>query len=76
MQEEIAKQLVYSNVDFFAGGGYRWFMNRSDSIDYSDTLLNRGFLDTNSIDTNPEPKAAKLAYLLAPDGLQPVLGKR
>ena len=72
MQEEIAKQLVYSNVDFFAGGGYRWFMNRSDSIDYSDTLLNRGFfLDTNSIDTNPEPKAAKLAYLLAPDGLQP-----
>ena len=72
MQEEIAKQLVYSGVNFFAGGGYNWFINRSDSVDYTDTLKANGFfLDTNSILTVADSSFDKLAYLLAPDGLQP-----
>ena len=72
MQEEIAKQLVYSGVNFFAGGGYNWFINRSDSVDYTDTLKTNGFfLDTNSILTIADSSFDKWAYLLAPDGLQP-----
>ena len=72
MQEEIAKQLSYSEIDFFAGGGYKWFCNRSDSLNYADTLAANGFiLDTNSIDTQWEGGDKKPAYLLAPDGLIP-----
>ena len=50
-QEEIARQLVYSDVDFFAGGGFKWFLNRTDSVNYGDSLINNGFiLDTNSME--------------------------
>ncbi|MBL4586760.1 MAG: alkaline phosphatase [Flavobacteriales bacterium] len=72
MQEEIARQLVYSDVDFFAGGGYQWFLNRSDSINYADSLLAQGFiLDTTSINTPWNGGNKKPAYLLAADGLTP-----
>jgi len=72
MQEEIARQLVYSDVDFFAGGGHKWFFNRSDSINYADSLLANGFvLDTNSINTPWSGGDKKPAYLLAADGLTP-----
>ena len=72
MQEEIAKDLAYSEVDFIAGGGYSWFINRSDSINYFDTLMDQGFfIDTNSLFTLADNKQAKLAYLLAADGFQP-----
>ncbi len=72
MQEEIAKDLAYSEVDFIAGGGYSWFINRSDSINYFDTLMDQGFfIDTNSLFTLADNNQAKLAYLLAADGLQP-----
>ena len=72
MQQKIAKDLVYSDVDFFAGGGYSWFINRTDSVNYFDTLVHRGyFIDTNSVFTQADNNQSKLAYLLAPDGLQP-----
>lgn len=72
MQEEIARQLVYSDVDFFAGGGHQWFLNRSDSVNYADSLLAQGFvLDTNSINTPWNGGDKKPAYLLAADGLTP-----
>jgi len=70
-QEEIARQLVYSDVDFFAGGGFNWFLKRTDSINYGDTLLKNGFiLDTSSIRTKCDGGTSKSAYLLAPDGLR------
>tara|TARA_B110000438_G_scaffold221643_1_gene214920 strand:- start:710 stop:1852 length:1143 start_codon:yes stop_codon:yes gene_type:complete len=72
MQLEIAKDLVYSDVDFFAGGGYGWFINRPDSVNYFDSLVHKGFfVDTNSVFTQEDNNQAKLAYLLAPEGLQP-----
>lgn len=72
MQEDIAKDLVYSDVDYFAGGGYSWFTNRSDSVDYFDTLIHSGFfIDTNSLSTLPDNNQSKLGYLLAADGLKP-----
>lgn len=72
MQEEIAKDLAYSDVDFFAAGGYNWFINRTDSVNYLDTLINKGFfLDTNSVSTPADNNQTKLGYLIAADGLQP-----
>lgn len=72
MQEDIAKDLVYSDVDYFAGGGYSWFTNRSDSVNYFDTLIQDGFfIDTNSLFTLPDNNQSRLGYLLAPDGLKP-----
>jgi len=69
-QEEIARQLVYSDVDFVAGGGFSWFLNRTDSINYGDTLLKKGFvLDTNSIKSRHVKTDGKPVYLVAPDGL-------
>lgn len=68
-QEEIARQLVYSDVDFFAGGGFKWFLNRTDSVNYGDSLINNGFiLDTNSMEGSI-PEGKKPAYLFEPDGL-------
>lgn len=70
MQEEIARQLVYSDVDFFAGGGHKWFLNRMDSLNYWDSLIAQGFvLDTTSVQTEWTHGDKKPAYLLAPDGL-------
>jgi alkaline phosphatase len=72
MEEEIARQLVYSDVDFVAGGGYKWFINRTDSINYSDSLMAHGFvLDTNSINTPWTGGNKRPIYLLAADGLTP-----
>jgi alkaline phosphatase len=72
MQEEIAKQLSFSEVDFIAGGGYQWFCNRSDSLNYADTLAANGFLlDTNSIESPWNGGDKKPVYLTAPDGLTP-----
>ena len=69
-QEEIARQLVYSDVDFIAGGGFNWFLNRTDSINYGDSLLKNGFvLDTNSMKSKQVETTGKPVYLMAPDGL-------
>jgi alkaline phosphatase len=69
-QEEIARQLVYSDVDFIAGGGFNWFLNRTDSINYADSLLKNGFvLDTNSMKSKQVETTGKPVYLMAPDGL-------
>lgn len=71
MQQEIAKDLVYSDVDFIAGGGYNWFINRTDSLNYFDSLEQKGFfVDTNSVLTLPDNNQEKLAFLLSPDGMQ------
>ncbi len=72
MQEEIARHLVYSDVDFFAGGGHKWFFNRSDSLNYWDSLVVQGFWpDTSSLSSEWTGGEKKPAYLLAPDGLTP-----
>ena len=78
MQEEIAAQLAVSEVDFFAGGGWRFFANRADQVDYLDRLVAEGF----EVDTTQLPKPAtlkankKYGYLLAPDGMPRMLDGR
>ncbi|NRB48232.1 MAG: alkaline phosphatase [Saprospiraceae bacterium] len=68
--EEIARQLVYAPVNFFAGGGTKFFVERSEIVNYLDTLQQRGFqVNTAGLSSkrlNPEENHA---FLLAPDGM-------
>ena len=51
--EDIARYLVYSEVDYFAGGGSAFLGNRRDGINYIDTLRAKGF----NIDLPMEPES-------------------
>jgi len=76
MEEEIAAQLVGSEVDYFAGGGSMFFSNRTDSLNYLDSLTTRGFrVDTVQI-LSEEEYPLKYAYLLASGGMPKVLDGR
>ncbi len=59
MEEEIAQQLVESEVDFFAGGGTKYFNHRKDSVDLILKMKEKGFIingDVNSADIKPDQK--------------------
>ena len=53
MEEEIALQLIHSDIDFFAGSGIKFFNQRNDRINLFDTFPKYGFLvDTQSLKAN------------------------
>jgi len=71
--EEIALDLAQSDVDFFAGGGLRYFNSRSDNKNLLNDLKDKGFtIDTTALSEitkiNSYPKAA---YLLAKNHMPP-----
>ncbi len=70
-QDGIAMQLHNSPVDFFAGGGQKYFTGRSDGAKLYDSLKAAGFvLETSSLANvlNPDGKN-KYGFLLAEDGM-------
>lgn len=68
MHEEIAAQLVKSNVDFFAGGGKKFFNQRADGKDLFQFLVEENYhLDTLQL-SNPVLDRPN-AYVLAEDGI-------
>lgn len=71
MQEEIAGQLPYSSIDFFAGGGKDFFFRRKDSINYGNILSEEGFLlDTMGLKKPTDFSLKyKLGFLLADNGM-------
>lgn len=74
--EEISEDLVSSDVDFFAGGGIQFFTERSDGVNLFDQLLENGFeWDTTQLGSNLDADK-KYGYLLAPDGMPPMLEGR
>lgn len=71
MGEEIALQLSKSEVDFFAGGGLKYFTQRADGLNLYKEMLGKGFLMDSvslaykgAVDT-----AKKYGFLLAPNHL-------
>ncbi|MAP53421.1 MAG: alkaline phosphatase [Altibacter sp.] len=73
--EEIATFLPHSDVDFFAGGGLKFFSERSDGRDLISELEQQGFeLSTQSLPKQPSEK--KQAILLAEDALPTMLEGR
>lgn len=70
-QDSIAAQLPESGVDFFAGGGLKFFENRPDNLRLVQELENSGYvMDTSGLLPKAELDPAKqYGYLLAPKGL-------
>ena len=77
-QDEIAAQLLTSDVDFFAGGGTDFFVKRKDQANYYDSLVQYGFVvDTTELAMAGAPSLdQRYGYLLAPDGMPRMLDGR
>ena len=71
--EEIALDLAQSDVDFFAGGGTRFFNNRKDERDLLNVLKEKGFsIDTTALsELSTIQSYKKAAFLLANNHMPP-----
>lgn len=78
MAEEIAKQLAGTSVDFFAGGGLKYFQDREDEINYYSLLAASGIrMDSTSLGKVEDLcEGCQYGYLLAPDGMPRMLDGR
>ena len=76
MEEEIAKAMAGSGVDFFAGGGLKFFHHRSDQTSLLPGLIDAGYeLDTTSLGSQHDI-SKKYAYLLDSTGMPRMLDGR
>ncbi len=68
---QIANQLVNSDVDFFAGGGVKFFYDPSKGINHIPSLEGKGFvIDTISLDNVKSfDSTKKYGFLLAPEAM-------
>lgn len=70
-QPEIARQLAYSDIDFFVGGGMKFFNKRLDKKNLLDTLKNQGFnIDTVLKENKNLDINQKHGFILAKGGLK------
>ena len=68
MHEDIAAQLATADVDFLAGGGRKFFSQRTDKKDLFQTLLNRNYnLDTLTL-SNAQHNMRN-AFIIEEEGL-------
>ncbi len=72
--EDIAADMVDSDIDFFAGGGTKFFNKRKDGKDLLAELKAKGFgIDTTALGEFEAIKQhSKMAYLLAENHMEPV----
>lgn len=73
LYEEIAADMVDSEIDFFAGGGAKYFNKRKDEVNLLEKLKAKGFgIDTNALsDLSEITQYQKMGYLLAANHLEP-----
>lgn len=76
MEEDIAIQLVNSQIDFFAGGGIKFFQNRTDNVDLTKNLQEQGFVLNIDIDQQKPDLNNKYGFLLAEKGMPRMLDGR
>jgi len=71
MAEDIALDMVASDVDFFAAGGLKYFNKRKDSLNLVSELEGKNFaIDTVALgDINSIRNFEKIGYLLAENGM-------
>jgi alkaline phosphatase len=74
LYEDIAADMVVSNIDFFAGGGTQFFNKRKDGQNLLEELKMKGFgIDTTALgDFAGIKQFSKMAYLLAANHMDPV----
>lgn len=72
--EDIAADMVTSHIDFFAGGGTKFFNQREDGKDLLAELKTKEFeIDTTALGTFEDIKQySKMGYLLADNHMDPV----
>ncbi|PLX04922.1 MAG: alkaline phosphatase [Marinilabiliales bacterium] len=75
MQNEIAEQMVNSDIDFFAAGGLKFFQNRQDGKNLMAALSDKGFVVNDTLNQNYNMDK-KYAFLLADDGMPAILKGR
>lgn len=77
MEEEIALQLINSNVDFFAGGGLKFFTKRADGKNAYQLLVDAGYnMDSLKLQVSNFDSEKKYGYLLAEKGMPSKLNGR
>ena len=74
--EAIAMDFVGSGIDLFIGGGRDRFEKRSDSVNVSDMLREKGYSVTYSLDSLKGENEGKAACMVADVHLLPVLQGR
>jgi len=67
MNEEIARQYLFTDVDVIIGGGYNEFTLRKDSLNLIDSLRIRGYTIARTIPEMMNTLNGKLAALLYPE---------
>jgi alkaline phosphatase len=74
LYEDIAADMVVSDIDFFAGGGTRFFNKRKDGKNLLEELKAKGFsIDTTALgDFAGIKQYSKMGYLLAENHMDPV----
>ncbi|MBU2649583.1 MAG: alkaline phosphatase [Bacteroidetes bacterium] len=64
MYEEIAGDIVNNDIEVFIGGGLKHFKERKDSVDLTNTLLEKGYTMVYKQELIPTVTEGKLAGLL------------
>ena len=69
--EALSMDLYNSDIDFFAGGGLKFFNKRKDSVDLMKKMRDKGFyMNTEKLATAKELEGhSKAGFLLAEDGM-------
>ncbi len=76
-EEEIAFQLIHSDIDFFAGGGSNFFNKRKDGVDLIKLAIEKGFeIEQESLKNKVFDINKKYGYLLSPNGMPTMLEER
>lgn len=70
LDENIAMDFLKTDIDLFIGGGRKFFTQRTDSLNLTDSLKARGYQIANSIGEVQQITSGKLAAFLA-DTQQP-----
>jgi len=73
MQEKIAEGLLSGSVDFFSGGGTNFFARRSDGRDLLSELKEIGYIIDTTVLADTHEQGKKYGYLMAPNGMPPVM---
>ena len=68
MHEEIAAQLAVADIDFLAGGGRKYFSQRSDDQDLFQTLL-KGNYNLDTLQLSRAKSGMRNAFIIEDEGL-------
>lgn len=72
----IALDLLQANVDFFAGGGIKYFNNRADNKNLLDSLKNKSYQIVRNIDELKQIETFKIAGFFAENAMPKISENR